>query len=248
MWRAQHALRALDVRTGERVAMVVNDEPAFMAWFLGGLRSGVVPVPLSTMLTADDLAAIVEDAGAGVVVVSADYAGHLPAIAKSAPELRAAVVLGDPGSGGDVGLPVHAWSEYDVLDEAPVAATGPDSPGFWLYSSGTTGLPKGVMHRHANLQATAETYARVRAPDRAGRPDPVRGQAVLRVRAGQLADLPLLGRRVDGAEPGPPHAARRGRAAGHAAPDAVLRRARVRRRAARRRRPRGDVRLGAAAR
>ena len=65
VWRAQHALRALDVRAGERVAMVVNDEPAFMAWFLGGLRSGVVPVPLSTMLTADDLAAIVEDAGAG---------------------------------------------------------------------------------------------------------------------------------------------------------------------------------------
>ena len=159
VFRAQHALRALDVRTGERVAMIVNDEPAFMSWFLGGLRQGVVPVPLSTMLTADDLAAVVEDAGAGVVVVSADYAGHLPTIAKSAPALRAAVVLGDPGSGGDAGLPVHAWSEYDAVDEAPVAPTGPDSPGFWLYSSGTTGLPKGVMHRHANLQATAETYA-----------------------------------------------------------------------------------------
>jgi benzoate-CoA ligase family protein len=170
VWRAQHALRALDVRAGERVAMVVNDEPAFMAWFLGGLRSGAVPVPLSTMLTADDLAAIVEDAGAGVVVVSADYAGHLPAIAKAAPELRAAVVLGDVGSGGDVGLPAHAWAEFDLLDEVPVAPTRADTPGFWLYSSGTTGLPKGVMHRHANPQATAETYAasvlRIRADDR----------------------------------------------------------------------------------
>ena len=55
VWRAQNALRALDARPGDRVALVVNDEPAFVAWFLAALRSGVVPVPLSTMLTADDL-------------------------------------------------------------------------------------------------------------------------------------------------------------------------------------------------
>ena len=78
-WRAQHALRDLDARRGERVAMVVNDEPAFLAWFLGGLRSGVVPVPLSTMLTGDDLAAIVADAGAGVVVLSAPSRVTFPA-------------------------------------------------------------------------------------------------------------------------------------------------------------------------
>ena len=59
--------------------LVVNDEPAFPAWFLGALRAGVVPVPLSTMLTADDLAAIVADAVARAVVVSAGFADHLDA-------------------------------------------------------------------------------------------------------------------------------------------------------------------------
>jgi benzoate-CoA ligase family protein len=158
VWRAQNALRELDVRRGERVALVVDDEVAFPAWFLGALRAGAVPVPLSTMLTADELGAIVGDAGAGTVVVSAGYREHVAALAAVPSELRNAVVIGDPGAAG--GLPVHGWSAFTDRSEAPVATTGPDSPAFWLYSSGTTGSPKGVMHRHASLQATAETYAR----------------------------------------------------------------------------------------
>lgn len=156
--RAQNALHELDVRRGERVALVVDDELAFPAWFLGALRAGAIPVPLSTMLTADELAAIVADAGAGAVVVSAGYWEHLAALAARPSELRSAVVIGDPVSEG--GLAVHGWSEFSDRSEAPVAPTGPDSPAFWLYSSGTTGSPKGVMHRHAGLQATADTYAR----------------------------------------------------------------------------------------
>src|SRR6187431_129210 len=58
VFRAQRALRALDVRRGERVALVLDDELAFPTWFLGALRSGVVPVPLSTMLKPEELAAI----------------------------------------------------------------------------------------------------------------------------------------------------------------------------------------------
>src|SRR5438445_4771081 len=55
IWRAQHALDDMGLARGDRVVLVVNDEPAFVAWFLGGLRSGVVPVPVSTMLTGDEL-------------------------------------------------------------------------------------------------------------------------------------------------------------------------------------------------
>jgi len=158
VWRVQNTLRLLDVRRGERVALILDDEAAFPAWFLGCLRSGAVPVPLSTMLTADELASIVADSESRTVVVSAGYGGHLAALLAPPSELRDAVVVGEPAAAS--GLTVHRWADLADRSEAPVASTGPDSPAFWLYSSGTTGQPKGVMHRHASLQATAETYAR----------------------------------------------------------------------------------------
>ena len=98
----------LDVRaraSGSRSC--VDDEPAFPAWFLGALRAGVVPVPLSTMLTAGDLAAIVADAGAGAVVVS-------PSLRRPPRRDRAAATpscatpssIGEPAATSAV--PVHA--------------------------------------------------------------------------------------------------------------------------------------------
>jgi benzoate-CoA ligase family protein len=158
VFRAQRTLMALDVRRGERVALILDDELAFPAFFLGALRAGIVPVPLSTMLTTGELAAIVGDAGAGVAVLSSAYVPYVDDLAAADDELRHAVVIGTPAGGERV--PTHAWDDFTDTDEPPVAPTSADSPAFWLYSSGTTGTPKGVMHRHASPQATAQTYAR----------------------------------------------------------------------------------------
>lgn len=162
LFRVQNALTALGVSEGERVALVLNDTVTFPSWFLGAQRSGVVPVPLSTMQTGSELASVVADSQASVMVVSSDYIDRVGEIKAGAPALRTVVLDGpqtDPSS-ADIDTGLRLWGEFDDRSEVVVADTTVDSPAFWLYSSGTTGTPKGVMHVHGSLRATAQTYAK----------------------------------------------------------------------------------------
>ncbi len=146
--RAAGALRDLGVQPEQRVALVMLDGVDFVATFLGAIRLGAVPVPLNTLLAADDYVHLLRDSRARVLIASDALIGKLaPAIAGAPALLRA--------------LDASAWRAR-IATAAPIAApadTTPDDVAFWLYSSGSTGKPKGAMHLHRSPRATVELYA-----------------------------------------------------------------------------------------
>jgi benzoate-CoA ligase family protein len=165
--RTAAALVAAGVRAEERLLLCMADTPELVATFLAGLHIGAVPVPVNTMLTGKDLGVLAADSRAGVFVVTAEFL-DAAAVPASSPYLRDVVLVGGRLD-ADVPARVRDWNQFlaagdaDTDATAAVAAPYPtvaDSPGFWLYTSGTTGTPKGAMHRHGSLRSTADTYAR----------------------------------------------------------------------------------------
>lgn len=153
-------LAALGVRAEERVMLVMADGVELAAAFLGAMRLGAVPVPMNTMLTVADLVRLAENSRAHIAITCEPFTSKVVEVAEVAPELEHLVVVGE--SSPEVsGAEVHRWQE--VMEDnggwrAPYR-TWDESPGFWLYTSGTTGRQRGAIHRHADLRVTAETYA-----------------------------------------------------------------------------------------
>jgi benzoate-CoA ligase family protein len=159
--RTAAGLRAAGVQPEQRILMVMADSPQFAVVYLAAMRVGAIPVPVSTMLRSDGLAELLRDSRAKFLAITSEFAAAAESAAAAAPELAGVLADGPlPSSGGSVSpRPVHLLE--DLANAAPddtVYDSAPDSPAFWLYTSGTTGTPKGAMHRHGSIPVVCETY------------------------------------------------------------------------------------------
>ncbi len=147
--RCANGLRNEGLEAEQRVVLCLLDTIDFPTCFLGAIEAGIVPIPLNTLLTAEDYAFILADARPKAAIVSEARRTVFQEAARLA-EWDGRVIVAE---GGELESLLGKASAA-----AQVARTRPDDACFWLYSSGSTGDPKGVVHRHSSLARTAELF------------------------------------------------------------------------------------------
>ena len=154
--RVGNALREAGVRREDRVVLLLLDSPEFLYSFYGAMKIGAVAVPVNTLLQPHEYEYVLNDTRAQVAVVSGELLAQIDAIPRERlPYLRTILVT---GAAGKTHESLHDLMEKasDRLEPEPLTR---DDPAFWLYSSGSTGVPKACVHLQHDMLVASRHYA-----------------------------------------------------------------------------------------
>jgi long-chain acyl-CoA synthetase len=155
--RVAQALRAEGVGPQDRVAFIDKNGPEYFEVLFGAAKANAVNVAVNWRLAPPEMAYIVNDARARVLFVGPDFVPHLEQIEGQLASIARVVVLGGhPGAGARVGY--EAWLAAHPAED-PHTPSAPGDVAMQLYTSGTTGLPKGAMLSNANFGALMPNVA-----------------------------------------------------------------------------------------
>ncbi len=153
--RVGNALRELGLQKEQRVLLLQLDTPDFVSSFFGVVKIGAVPVPVNTLMRSQDYLYFLNDTRAPAAIVSQALLPELEKVRHQAPNLRHVIIVGEAD-------PPHQSFKDWIAPASPrleAADTSRADMAFWLYSSGSTGFPKGAVHRHRDMVVCSDTYA-----------------------------------------------------------------------------------------
>lgn len=140
---------SLGMKPGDRMMMVVRDCPDFIAMFFGAIKAGIIPAPVNTLLRIEDYSYLIGDSECTCFIYSKRFSDVLnPALLAASHAPVHVIVAEELANSAKIGSVFLESARTTHMDDC-----------FWLYSSGSTGNPKGVVHPHRSMVCTSERFS-----------------------------------------------------------------------------------------